>query len=252
MPTNPTVRPTPAPDWRRIDTVCLDMDGTVLDLHFDNVFWLDLLPQRWGAARGLDGAAALAQLKPLFEARRGTLEWYCVDHWSEALGVDVPALKHEMRASIRYLDGASEFLDQLRATGKRVLLTTNAHPVSLRVKDAQTQLSRHFDELVSSHEFGVPKEAPEFWRRLARGHGVDVRRTLFVDDSAAVLHAALAAGVAWIYQVLQPDSTRPPHAPLDGVPGVLRLADLGESLRAQLSDEAGPASPPAGGAPSPA
>jgi putative hydrolase of the HAD superfamily len=125
-----------------------------------------------------------------------------------------------------------------------MLLTTNAHPISLRVKDAQTQLSRHFDELVSAHEFGVPKESPEFWERLRDGRGVDVRRTLFVDDSAAVLHAALAAGVAWIYQVLQPDSTRPPHAPLDDVPGIVRLADLAESVRAQLSG--GPASAPLG------
>ncbi|MCE3285880.1 MAG: hydrolase, haloacid dehalogenase-like family, partial [Steroidobacteraceae bacterium] len=138
------------------------MDGTVLDLHFDNVFWLELLPRRWGAARGLDPVAALAELKPLFDARRGTLEWYCVDHWSEQLGFDVPALKHELRHQIRYLDGAAEFLDLLRSTGKRTLLTTNAHPLSLRVKDAETGLSRHFDELVSSHEFGVPKESPLF------------------------------------------------------------------------------------------
>ena len=223
------------PDWNRIDTVCLDMDGTVLDLHFDNLFWLDVLPRRWGAARGLDHAAALAQLEPRFDAKRGTLEWYCVDHWSEELGLDVPGLKHELRHEIRYLAGAEGFLDALRSSGKRVLLTTNAHPLSLQVKDAQTQLSRHFDELVSAHAFGVPKEAPAFWQRLQRGHAVDVRRTLFVDDSAAVLHAALAAGVAWIYQVLQPDSTLPPHAPVPGIPGIRRLADLQASVEAQLS-----------------
>jgi putative hydrolase of the HAD superfamily len=239
----------PLPDWNRIDVVCLDMDGTVLDLNFDNVFWLEELPRRWGEQRGLDVAAARAELMPRFNARRGTLEWYCIDHWSEELGLDIPALKHAMRAQIRYLDGAPEFLDLLRGLGKRVLLTTNAHPISLAVKDAQTQLSRHFDELISSHEFGVPKEAPAFWHRLAESHGVDVRRTLFVDDSAAVLHAALAAGVAWLYKVLQPDSTRPPHAPLDGIPGLMRLADLRESVLAQLSGvDVGPgsASPPAG------
>ena len=89
---------------------------------------------------------------------------------------------------------------------------------------------------MSSHEFGAPKESPQFWERLRVDHSVDLRRTLFVDDSHAVLHAALAAGVAWAYQVLQPDSTQPPHAPLADVPGILRLADLAESLRAQLSD----------------
>ncbi len=235
---------TPTPDWSRIDVVCLDMDGTVLDLHFDNLFWLELLPRRWGEARGLDHAAAMAQLRPRFEAKRGTLEWYCVDHWSEELGLDVPALKHELRAEIRYLDGAAEFLDLLRATGKRVLLTTNAHPLSLQVKDAQTQLSRHFDELVTSHEFGVPKEHPEFWAQLERKHQVPLARTLFVDDSVAVLEAARRAQVGWIYQVLQPDSTRPPHPPVPGIAGLLKLADLRESVLAQLSEEVEPESPP--------
>jgi len=242
----------PLPDWSRVDVVCLDMDGTVLDLHFDNLFWLEVLPRRWGEARGLDCAAAMAQLKPRFDAKRGTLDWYCVDHWSEELGLDIPALKHAMREEIRYLDGAAEFLDLLRGLGKRVLLTTNAHPISLRVKDAQTQLSRHFDELVSSHEFGVPKEHPEFWARLARAHGVDAARTLFVDDSAAVLQAARSARVAWIYQVLQPDSTRPAHPPVDGIAGVRRLADLRDSVVAQASAGAGPASAPPCGAGDPA
>jgi HAD superfamily hydrolase (TIGR01509 family) len=238
MPVSPT------PDWSRIDVVCLDMDGTVLDLHFDNLFWLDALPRRWGAARGLDLDAAIAQLQPRFEAKRGTLDWYCVDHWSEELGFDVPALKHELRAEIRYLDGAAEFLDLLRRSRKRVLLTTNAHPISLQVKDAQTQLSRHFDELVSSHEFGFPKEHPEFWAQLERRHRVPLARTLFVDDSAAVLEAARRAQVGWIYQVLQPDSTRPPHPPVAGIAGLLRLADLRGSVLAQLSDDTDPESPP--------
>jgi len=202
------------------------MDGTVLDLRFDNLFWLEALPRHWGAARGLSEQEALAELKPRFDAKRGTLDWYCVDHWSEELGFDIAALKSALRTEIRYLPGSVEFLDHVRALGKRVLLTTNAHPISLAIKNGQTGLGRHFDELVSSHEFGVPKESPQFWARLQQGHRVDPATTLFVDDSATVVAAARAAGVAWIYHVLQPDSTRPPHAPADGFAGVLRLGDL--------------------------
>ena len=203
------------------------MDGTVLDLRFDNLFWLEVLPRRWGEARGLDARESLARLKPRFDAKHGTLDWYCIDHWSEELGFDVAGLKHELRDHIRYLHGAVDFLDRLRARGLRVLLTTNAHPISLGIKDAQAGLARHFDRLVSSHEFGVPKESPEFWQRLALGHGVEPRSTLFVDDSVAVLSAARTAGVRWIYQVLQPDSTQPVRTAAPGFTGVERLADLG-------------------------
>jgi putative hydrolase of the HAD superfamily len=214
------------PDWDAVETVCLDMDGTVLDLRFDNLFWLEALPQRWGEIHGLDAREAWRRLEPRFAAKRGTLEWYCIDHWSDELGVDVAALKLEMRDQVRYLPGAEAFLDRLRATGRRVLLTTNAHPISLGIKNARTGLERHFDELVSSHEFGVPKESAEFWARLERGHRVRPATTLFVDDSAAVLEAARAAGVRWLYQVLRPDSTRPAHAPTAGIPGVEALAEL--------------------------
>jgi putative hydrolase of the HAD superfamily len=220
------VAPHAAPDWALVETVCLDMDGTVLDLRFDNLFWLEALPRRWGELRGLDAAAALTLLKPRFDAKRGTLDWYCIDHWSEELGFDVAALKSELRGHVRFLPGATDFIDRVRALGKRVLLTTNAHPISLDIKNRQTGLARHFDELISSHEFGVPKESPEFWARLGRGHGVAAEWTLFVDDSRPVLEAARVAGVRWIYQVLQPDSAQPPHVAAPGIPGVHALSEL--------------------------
>lgn len=251
MTAHPDSRAAPVPDWGRIETVCLDMDGTVLDHRFDNRLWLDELPRRWGERHGIDHAAAAALLRQRFDSRRGTLDYYCVDHWSAELDFDIPALKHELRSEIRYLDGAAEFLDLLRACGKRVLLATNAHPISLAVKNQYSGIGQRFDALVSSHELGVPKEDPGFWTRMARAHAVDVGRTLFADDNVAVLQAALAAGVAWIYQVLLPDSTRPAHAPVAGIPGLLRLADLGASLEDQLPLLAGPVSSPRGGAASP-
>lgn len=202
------------------------MDGTVLDLRFDNLFWLDALPRRWGERHGVPAAEAIRLLRARFDARRGTLEWYCIDHWSEELDFDIAALKAEMHEHIRYLPGALEFLAAVRALGKRLLLTTNAHPISLAIKNAAAGLDAHFDELVSSHEFGVPKESPEFWSMLARGHAVDPGETLFVDDSAAVLGAARAARVHSIYQVLRPDSTLPVHPALSGFEGITDLAEL--------------------------
>ena len=31
-------------NWSKIDTVLLDMDGTLLDLHYDSHFWLNVIP----------------------------------------------------------------------------------------------------------------------------------------------------------------------------------------------------------------
>ena len=148
------------------------------------MFWLDALPRRWGEARGLDAPTSIARLKARFDAKRGTLDWYCIDHWSEELGFDIAALKFELRDADPLPAGRDRLPRPDAGIGKRILLTTNAHPISLAIKKEQAGLDRHFDELVSSHEFGVPKESPEFWTRLARGHGVLAASTLFVDDSA--------------------------------------------------------------------
>ena len=214
------------PDWSQIDTVCLDMDGTVLDLRFDNFFWLEEVPRHYAERHGLEAGTALAELQPRLDAVRGTLDWYCVDYWSRQLALDVVALKRAYRHHIRFLPGATRFLDSVRAQGKRVLLTTNAHPSTLAIKDQQVGLASRFDALISSHTLGVPKESREFWQRLASRESLALETTLFVDDSAPVIEAARAARVGWIYQVLQPDSTLPVASLRPNVPGIRSLADL--------------------------
>jgi putative hydrolase of the HAD superfamily len=197
--------------WAAIDHVLLDLDGTLLDLEFDNHFWQFLVPQVWGAARGLDPASARAALQPRFRACEGTLDWYSTEYWSRELGLDIPALKRQDAARIRWLPGAQRFLAAARARGKRLVLLTNSHPQALRIKDECTGVLRHFDASHSSHDFGAPKEDPRFWQALGKLEPIDPRRSLFADDSASVLRAAQAAGIGLIRAIRRPDTARPPH-----------------------------------------
>jgi HAD superfamily hydrolase (TIGR01509 family) len=199
----------PLPDWSAIDTVLLDMDGTILDLKFDHHFWLELVPARYAAANALSVDAAKAHLKPLYKAKEGTLDWYCIDYWSRTLAIDVAALKREARERVEWLPQAEGFVRRVRAVGKRLALVTNAHPETLAVKDQQLDFRGHFDAVYSSHPFGAPKESPDFWRALAAQENFDSGRTLFVDDSLPVLRAARAHGVRWIYAIARPDSSQP-------------------------------------------
>ncbi len=84
----------PTLPWSAIDTVLLDMDGTLLDLHFDNHFWLEHLPQRYAERNGLSRAEADAVLEPLFREHAGQLNWYCLDFWSRELDLSIRELKH--------------------------------------------------------------------------------------------------------------------------------------------------------------
>lgn len=198
-------------DWEAIDTVFVDMDGTLLDLAFDNFFWRELVPQRYARLHGMSVAAAEEHLAPRFAAKVGTLDWYCLDHWTRDLGMDLKTLKREHREHIRFLPGAPDFLAAARRRGKRVSIVTNAHRDTFEVKAQHLGLDRLVDCVVCSHDFAAPKESPAFWLALARHAPFDGERTLLIEDSLAVLGAARAHGVRHMLAIRRPDSREPPR-----------------------------------------
>jgi putative hydrolase of the HAD superfamily len=196
--------------WQQIETVFLDMDGTLLDLHFDNHFWQEHVPLRYAEMHALTLSDAKDVLYPRFRAAEGTIDWYCVDHWSRELGMDIAALKQEVTHLIKVHPHVADFLQTLRTTGKRVALLSNAHHKVIDLKMAHTGLAEHFDVLICAHSFNVPKEDVRFWPRLAQQDQFDPATTLFVDDSLPVLRAARDFGITYLRAVRLPDSQGPP------------------------------------------
>ena len=199
----------PDVSWDRIDNVFLDMDGTLLDLRFDNHFWLDFVPRRYAEDNDLPVEEARAQLLDRYKSREGTLEWYCVDHWSRELGLDIVLLKEEVAHLVAVHPHVVDFLEAVRHAGKHTALVTNAHQKTLAFKLERTPLAGYFDRVVCSHDIGLPKEHPEFWSRLHADLAFEPDRTLFVDDSLPVLRAARDFGIRWLTAVVRPDSSRP-------------------------------------------
>lgn len=197
---------TPTLDWSDIDTVLLDMDGTLIDLAFDNYFWLTLVPQTLSATRGISTQAAQALIQREYQAVAHTLEWYCFDYWSAQLGLDIQRMTLEQRERVRIRPDTLPFLAALRASGRRTILLTNAHPHGLAMKMAQTGLERHLDLLYSTHIFGYPKEDQRLWQAVQQRCAFDPNRTLFVDDAEPILDAARQFGIRYCLGVSNPDS----------------------------------------------
>jgi putative hydrolase of the HAD superfamily len=201
------------------------MDGTLLDLHYDNHFWQVYVPEKFAERHGLPPEEAHAECFRRYDAKAGTLQWYCVDYWSEQLELDIVRLKEELAHLIAVHPDVTDFLAALKAAGKRVVLVTNAHRKSLNLKMERTGLAVHFDALHVSHEYGIAKEDPAFWAALRRSEPFDPARTLLVDDSLPVLRSAREFGIAHLCAVYRPD-TRLPDKDVGEFPAIRRFRDI--------------------------
>jgi HAD superfamily hydrolase (TIGR01509 family) len=200
-------------DWNQIDTILLDMDGTLLDLHFDNYFWLEHVPRRFAERQGCSLEQAKDELATRYRSVEGTLEWYCVDHWSRELGLDIALLKAEVDHLIAVHPHVIDFLEAVRSLDKRVALVTNAHQKALGLKMERTKLHGYFDAVICSHDLGLPKEDRDFWDKLQQVEPFEKQRTLFVDDSQSVLESAREYGMGYLVRVLYPDTKGPVREP---------------------------------------
>ncbi|WP_262965409.1 GMP/IMP nucleotidase [Methylobacter psychrophilus] len=202
-------------DWKKIDTVLLDMDGTLLDLNFDNHFWKEFVPLKFARQKGISIDLAKQALEPRFKSMEGSLEWYCLDYWSNALELDIAGLKAEISGLIAVLPHVTEFLEKLQQSSQRVILVTNAHRDSLGLKMEKTCLQPFFDEIISSHDLGFPKEHANFWELLQQQQVFDKKTTILIDDSLAVLNSARLFGIEHLISVSKPDSKQPKRDIID-------------------------------------
>lgn len=195
--------------WNEIDTVLLDMDGTLLDLHFDNHFWLEHLPLKYAEHHGMAQSEALDKLSQQMASKVGQLEWYCLDYWSELTGLPIAQLKHNVSHKIQFRPHVPDFLDAVRKAGKRSVIVTNAHRDSVALKMHHTGLDTMVDRVISSHDYGYAKEDQQFWHSLSQDEGFENSRAVLIDDSLAVLESAKRFGIGHLMCIYEPDSQKP-------------------------------------------
>ena len=204
----------PSMDWNAIDTVFLDMDGTLLDLNFDNHFWQTHVPLRYAEAKGLPQDIAREELMARYHARAGTLDWYSVDFWATELELDIMALKEEVAHLIAVHPAVVDFLAfhgrhaVLAATlarrvtahatpvGSGTVARTQRIPVEERAEAAVIAWLRHqttaYDHMHIPREKGARREARRRLAEQSRKLLEKYRRGDDVDAAACPLQVALA------------------------------------------------------------
>ena len=198
-------------DWANIDTVLLDVDGTLLDLHYDNFVWDQRVPVAYADLKQLPLPNAKQQLMEKMRLVYGTIDFYSFDFWREQTGLDITDLHQQEAQRIRFRADAEAFLNWLAQSAHDAIIATNADHNSLRIKEEAIALSQRVDRVFSSQDFGTPKEDQEFWTQLQQQCAFDPQRTLFFDDTERVLNAAAKFGIGHVWHVRTPDSQRGPR-----------------------------------------
>lgn len=203
----------PKMPWDRIETVLLDMDGTLLDLHFDSFFWKQYLVEKYSQIHAVDIDSINSHIYQKLEEKQGTLEWYCTGYWSREFNLDIIAAQGEIKHLINERPQALEFLDRLGNMGKKRILITNSDRPCLELKLSATTIQQNLDLVISSHDYAVPKEQHQFWVELQKRVPFNPQTTLFIDDSLSVLNAAKTFGIKYILGIKKPDSCEPEITP---------------------------------------
>jgi putative hydrolase of the HAD superfamily len=183
---------------KEIKYILLDMDGTLLDLYFDDYFWGHLVPEKYAEKHDISFGSAKDFLYKTYRSHEKTLNWCDIDFWSRELRLDIPALKEQIRHLIEVHPHVIDFLKMVRKDKKKVFLVTNAHFKTVKIKFRKTQIGKYFDSVLCSFDVGHPKESIEFWPKAERRLKFDKESTLFIDDTEDVLVTAKDYGIKYL------------------------------------------------------
>jgi putative hydrolase of the HAD superfamily len=178
-----------------IKYILLDMDGTLLDLYFDDYFWGHLVPEKYAEKHDMTFGAAKDFLYMTYKSHEKTLNWCDIDFWSKELKLDIPALKEQIRHLIEVHPHVIDFLTLMRKKRKKIFLLTNAHFKTVKLKFNKTKIGHYFDDVLCSFNVGHPKEYIEFWQNAEKRLKFDKDTSLFIDDTEDVLKTAKEYGI---------------------------------------------------------
>lgn len=199
--------------WSEIDTVLLDMDGTLFDRHYEDYFWEVEIPKQYAIKTGMTFKEAKALVMELYFKQEKSLNWSNVEYWEKELGLELWNLRFQLKHLVKLHPHTLRFLRFLKKQNKKIYLVTASPQRDIEFKLGHSKIFEFFDGVCTAHEFNLPKQDILFWKKLQKKLKYSCNRTLFVDDKEDMINAAELSGIKWIIFKSKFSSKLPPKIP---------------------------------------
>ncbi|MCD8106709.1 MAG: HAD family hydrolase [Oscillospiraceae bacterium] len=130
---------------------------------------------------------------------------------------------------LKLYDGASEMLDRLRASGRKVYLLSNAQRIFTEFEMKYLGIWFSFDDIFISSDHNCKKPDTEFYNKLIEKHNIDRETAIMIgNDGTCDIRGGKSAGLSTMYirTDISPDELLPDADHLLMNPDMAMVADI--------------------------
>ena len=209
-----------------VSNILLDIDGVLLDQNFDNLFWMEWVPEAVASSHDISLNAAKEDIYKTSKELYGTLPWYELKFWEDKYKVDLLAIADKNKSYAMFIDGAEEALKFISSLDKNIFFLTNCDSRLLKIKSSQVPLLNYADGWISSVDIGVVKENQKFWKIAQEKLNIQPSKCIFFDDNINIVNSAARYGIKKTVHVTEPTNNNSVIYESNAKMKISKLADL--------------------------
>jgi putative hydrolase of the HAD superfamily len=150
-----------------IKVLSFDVDGTLVDAKFADMFWNDGVPRLYAEKEGKSFDEARDYLKGRYdEVGDGDLRWYLPEYWFSELGI-TERPQDLIKEYTCEIDVYPEVPEVLRRLSKKYTVVASSNAPRIFLEQSISGLCEYFTHTFSStSDFEMVKKLPDFYHNL--------------------------------------------------------------------------------------